>query len=105
MTCPVCSTKLVPETYGDQTIDICPECKGIWFDDGELKTTASQMIQDGKIEDQDIKDPFRYCRSALFIFVDLLSDSRWECNSYSIENSIPNYISCLYMVFGFNRGV
>ena len=36
MNCPVCDAKLRPiEKYGVE-VDICPDCKGVWLDRGEL---------------------------------------------------------------------
>lgn len=36
MNCPVCDEKLrVVEKYGVE-VDICPGCKGVWLDKGEL---------------------------------------------------------------------
>ena len=40
--CPFCSTTLEAKTFrehGDLTIDQCPSCHGIWFDQGELGET------------------------------------------------------------------
>jgi hypothetical protein len=34
--CPKCGTTLHEESMGGVTVDICPACKGIWLDDGEL---------------------------------------------------------------------
>ena len=37
MECPVCGDKLRPiERYGVE-VDICPGCKGVWLDRGELE--------------------------------------------------------------------
>ncbi len=47
--CPKCkTTKLVEKTLSDETtkIDICPDCKGGWFDGGELETVLSVAIKD-----------------------------------------------------------
>lgn len=37
MQCPVCDTKLRPIERNGVEIDICPGCKGIWLDRGELE--------------------------------------------------------------------
>ena len=37
MNCPVCDEKLRPIVKYDVEIDICPGCKGIWLDRGELE--------------------------------------------------------------------
>lgn len=34
--CPECGTDLLAEEILGITLDVCPQCAGIWFDDGEL---------------------------------------------------------------------
>ena len=58
MKCPVCSSHLSPYSYGGQTIDVCPECHGIWFDPTELSVVAKEMIQKGQIANQEARDAF-----------------------------------------------
>lgn len=65
MRCPVCRADLSPYTYGDQTIDVCPECRGIWFDPEELGAVAKEMIQENAIPDQDAKDAYRTRQAAI----------------------------------------
>ncbi len=36
MHCPKCGTELHEETFESITVDICPSCRGIFLDDGEL---------------------------------------------------------------------
>jgi len=36
MHCPKCGQKLTTETCGTVEIDVCPSCKGVWLDMGEL---------------------------------------------------------------------
>lgn len=36
--CPDDATTLVPETHHGLTLDVCPACAGIFFDDGEMPT-------------------------------------------------------------------
>ena len=38
MHCPKCGQKLSPEKCGSVEIDVCPSCKGVWLDMGELGT-------------------------------------------------------------------
>ena len=38
MHCPKCGQKLTTETCGSVEIDVCPSCKGVWLDMGELGT-------------------------------------------------------------------
>jgi uncharacterized protein len=38
MHCPKCGQKLAPEKCGEVEIDVCPSCKGVWLDMGELGT-------------------------------------------------------------------
>jgi Zn-finger nucleic acid-binding protein len=37
MKCPACKDELTPNTIGKIEIDECVKCKGIWFDDDELR--------------------------------------------------------------------
>ena len=37
MKCPKCGADLQEETHGQVKIDVCPECKGMWFDSGEME--------------------------------------------------------------------
>ena len=40
--CPVCHIPLLPQSAHSQvTLDVCPQCRGIWFDKGELQQTYS----------------------------------------------------------------
>lgn len=40
MDCPKCSVDMQVKTIMDVEIDICPSCKGIWLDKGELSKLA-----------------------------------------------------------------
>src|SRR5258706_11535330 len=37
MKCPKCGADLKEETHGHVKIDVCPDCKGMWFDAGEVE--------------------------------------------------------------------
>ena len=58
MKCPVCSVEMSPYSYGGQTIDVCPQCRGIWFDPTELNAAAREMIQNEDVSGQEAKDAF-----------------------------------------------
>lgn len=36
MKCPKCGADLTEETHGQVKVDICPDCKGMWLDAGEM---------------------------------------------------------------------
>jgi predicted Zn-ribbon and HTH transcriptional regulator len=38
MHCPKCGQELATETCDSVEIDVCPSCKGVWLDAGELGT-------------------------------------------------------------------
>ncbi len=38
MHCPKCGQQLATEQCGEVEIDVCPSCKGVWLDRGELAT-------------------------------------------------------------------
>ena len=37
MICPACKKDMVVVEYKKIELDICPECRGVWFDSGELE--------------------------------------------------------------------
>ena len=45
MHCPKCGQKLSPEKCGLVEIDVCPSCKGVWLDAGELGTIVESAGQ------------------------------------------------------------
>ena len=58
MKCPICNSILSPFSSGGQTIDVCDECHGIWFDPIELGIVAEQMVEEGSIDDQEAHNAF-----------------------------------------------
>jgi Zn-finger nucleic acid-binding protein len=40
MMCPKCSKDMKIKTIMDVELDICPSCKGVWLDEGELGKLA-----------------------------------------------------------------
>ncbi len=45
MHCPKCGQMLSPEKCGLVEIDVCPSCKGVWLDKGELGTIVEGADQ------------------------------------------------------------
>ena len=45
MHCPKCGQKLSPEKRGSAEIDVCPSCKGVWLDKGEMGTIVENTGQ------------------------------------------------------------
>jgi Zn-finger nucleic acid-binding protein len=45
MHCPKCGQKLSPEECGSVEIDVCPSCKGVWLDKGELGAIVESAHQ------------------------------------------------------------
>ena len=45
MHCPKCGQKVSPEKCGSVEIDVCPSCKGVWLDVGELGTIVESAGQ------------------------------------------------------------
>ena len=51
MNCPKCEREMVAENHGDTEVDKCPECLGIYFDQGELeKLLADRIKGSGSVE-------------------------------------------------------
>lgn len=59
MQCPVCSERMREiEKYG-VTVDICPGCKGVWLDRGELEKLAKREDDDDLEPRSDRGDQYR----------------------------------------------
>ncbi len=41
--CPRCGRRMARRPVGDVTLDICPECEGVWFDAGELEAAERTL--------------------------------------------------------------
>lgn len=57
MNCPVCDAKLRPVDKHGVEADVCPDCKGIWLDRGELEKIIEAVAggvapqgQSGRVE-------------------------------------------------------
>lgn len=37
MKCPKCGADLAEQEYHHVKVDVCPDCKGMWFDGGEIE--------------------------------------------------------------------
>ncbi|NBX65534.1 MAG: cytoplasmic protein [Proteobacteria bacterium] len=48
LNCPVCTSAMQESTKNGVTIDICPRCRGVWLDRGELE----KLMQDIRPEIQ-----------------------------------------------------
>lgn len=47
MNCPVCNNVRMREVEKDDvTIDVCPDCKGVWLDRGELEKLMSGVREE-----------------------------------------------------------
>jgi Zn-finger nucleic acid-binding protein len=49
VSCPRCQTKMFKISDVDQchiTVDVCPACRGVWFDAGEFKDFRSYTFSD-----------------------------------------------------------
>ena len=55
MRCPGCNGDLKEYKYGRNVVDICPSCKGVWFDSRELKEFVDSLLRErNDIPDADI---------------------------------------------------
>lgn len=54
MHCPACQKSMKPLRIGDVRIDECPQCRGIWFDKGELKEAKDEISPDLRFLDFEI---------------------------------------------------
>lgn len=52
MLCPVCKKQMMILEYNEVELDYCPECEGIWLDQGEL-----ELLLEMEEEHIDLSDP------------------------------------------------
>ncbi|MCA9795806.1 MAG: zf-TFIIB domain-containing protein [Candidatus Eremiobacteraeota bacterium] len=52
--CPRCLCGLAEVVAAQVVLDLCQQCQGIWFDEGELETVVSRFRQGIKVGDQRI---------------------------------------------------
>jgi len=43
MDCPQCQHPMTKKSRGDVTLDTCPQCRGLWFDSGEIDDLKDQL--------------------------------------------------------------
>lgn len=58
MKCPKCGADLKEETHGHVKLDVCPECKGMWLDVGEMDLLRQVQKSKGKNVFQGLLDFF-----------------------------------------------
>jgi predicted Zn-ribbon and HTH transcriptional regulator len=58
MKCPKCGADLKEETHGHVKADVCPECKGMWLDVGEIDLLRQVQTAGGKNVFQGLLDFF-----------------------------------------------
>ena len=51
MNCPMCTSEMLTRDLRGVEIDICPKCKGVWLDEGELNGICGLDPQVGRILD------------------------------------------------------
>lgn len=44
MECPECSVKMNESPIGEDIINECPQCRGLWFDKGELGSVKDEVL-------------------------------------------------------------
>lgn len=52
MKCPVCDATLRTVQKYNVEIDICPDCKGVWLDRGELEKVMQFAVSGGPVQNQ-----------------------------------------------------
>jgi len=57
MNCPVCDEKLREVEKHGVTVDICPGCKGVWLDRGELDRIIEMVQGDEPVPPQAVEAP------------------------------------------------
>lgn len=57
MNCPVCDAKLRAVEKMGVEVDICPDCKGVWLDRGELEKILEMATNDGPVQQRTPERP------------------------------------------------
>ena len=52
MICPACRNDMIVVEYQRIELDFCPQCRGVWFDHGELDL----MLQSAKLDNTTLSD-------------------------------------------------
>ena len=47
MKCPKCGADLAEQEFHHVKVDVCPDCKGMWFDGGEIEMIA--RVREGAV--------------------------------------------------------
>jgi len=86
MKCPVCQTMLSPSFYAGQTIDLCKQCGGVWFDSEELSPVVKTVAEQENISHLSVKETLnRAAPKPLYVEQDKL------CPRCNISTSLFNY--------------
>lgn len=73
MNCPVCVNKKLIEIKKENVlIDICPTCKGIWLDRGELETIVKALVSERNTTQHQSPEPYKEKKKTSML--DLLGD-------------------------------
>ena len=73
MICPICDTSMKEIEKYDVEIDICPQCKGVWLDRGEIdklvnvESKKNQNYWDHIMEKEGKKDQYKHKRKKGFL--------------------------------------
>lgn len=59
MNCPNCNHLLKNIKYEGQSIDICENCAGLWFDEDEFRPVINSLISNNRVSNQTIKEAYR----------------------------------------------
>ena len=52
MICPACKNDMIVVEYQRIELDFCPDCRGVWFDEGELRLMLETARLEGKFLDE-----------------------------------------------------
>jgi len=52
LNCMRCNAVMSSERVGDISVDVCPDCGGIWLDKGELSQIVRERIEDAEVDER-----------------------------------------------------
>jgi Zn-finger nucleic acid-binding protein len=102
LNCPKCQTPMREREKDDLVIDVCPQCRGVWLDAGELEklTVRERGYYGHRDDDDDDDDDDRRRREPRFDDRDRRSD---DDRGYRQQPKRKSFLSTIFESMGEGR--
>jgi len=87
MNCPVCHTILQNRKFETQSVDLCPDCGGVWLDKGEFREVVHNLISNNKVDYLSTKELF----NRKVIPIDKNNQPIKRCPKCGLDMKVFNY--------------